>query len=138
MVKSAIAWALVVLLGILIARQVTPSPVPIVSESVYLAGQWARTHVQPACVDYLVANGNTGYWLHLAVLGNPRTTARMADRDTFDPRKAVIRWIYPDGLPFAIVDDVSALPKDIRDNVDILARFDRSAVLKRRGPSSCD
>lgn len=134
---SGPAWALVVLLGVLIGRQMTPAPVPIVSESVYLAGQWARAHVQPACVDYLVADSNTGYWLHLSVLGNPRTTARMADRDVFDPGKAVVRWIYPDGLPFAIVGDLSALPKDIRDNVDILTRVDRSAVVKRRGPSSC-
>jgi hypothetical protein len=135
---TLLAWALLIVLGALIARQVTPAPVPIVSESVYLAGLWARAHVQPACVDYLVANENTGYWLHLAVLGNPRTTARMADPDTFDPRKAVIRWIYPDGLPFAIVENVSALPRDVRDNLDILTRFDRSAVVKRRGPSSCD
>ena len=62
----------------------------------------------------------------------------MADRDVFDPGKAVVRWIYPDGLPFAIVGDLSALPKDIRDNVDILTRVDRSAVVKRRGPSSCE
>jgi hypothetical protein len=132
-----LAWALLIVLGVLIARQVTPAPVPIVSESVYLAGLWARTHTQPACVDYLVAKTNTAYWLHLAVLGNPRTTARLVDPDTFDPRKAVIRWLYPDGLPFAIVDDLSALPNDVRDRLDVVARFDRSAVVKRRGPSLC-
>ena len=133
------AWAVAVLLGLFIARHVSaaPPPKPIVAESVYLAGSWARAHVDPACVDYLVADGNTGYWLHLAVLGNPRPTRRMADKDTFEPKKAVIRWLYPGGLPFAIVGDVNALPRDVRDNFDVLARFGSSAVVKRRGPFSC-
>jgi hypothetical protein len=37
------------------------------------------------------------------------------------------------GLPFAIADDLAARPKDIRDNVDVLARFGSAAVVKRRG-----
>lgn len=136
---SGPTWALVMLLGAFVARQVSaaPPPTPIVSQSVYAAGMWARAHLDPACVDYLVTNGYTGYWLHLAVLRNPRPTPRMADTDTFEPKKAVIRWLYPGGLPFAVVDDMAALPNDVRDNLDVLARFGPSAVVKRRGPSSC-
>ena len=118
-----------------VARQ--PRPAPVVTEPVFLAGAWAKTHVLPRCVDYLVADGYTGYWLHLAVLGNPRATGRALDDDTFDPHKATVRWIVPGGLPYAIADRFDALPRDIRTNVDVLARFGPAAVLKRRGPSSC-
>ena len=134
-----LAWVLVALMGVALARQlvVAPRPTPVVSQGAYLAGQWARAHVPPACVDYLVADGDTAYWLHLAVLGNPRMSARTADVDTFDPKKAIVRWIVPRGLPFAIAEDLSALPKDVRTNVDVLAQFGQAAVLKRLGESSC-
>ena len=49
--------------------------------------------------------------------------------------QALVRWIQPAGLPFAIVDDVDALPKDIRTSVDIVERFGRfphrNAILGR-------
>ena len=116
------------------ARPVTP----IVTQPLFLAGEWVRTHVPPACVDYLVADGYSGYWLHLAVLGNPRAAGRALDDDTFDPQKAIVRWILPGGLPYAIAGQFDALPRDIRDNVDVLARFGPSAVVKRRGAATCD
>jgi hypothetical protein len=84
-----------------------------------------------------VQDGSTGYWLHLAVLGNAMTNPRAQDRETFEPQKALVRWIYPGGLPFAIVGDMTALPRDIRENVDVMASFGPSAVIKRRGRSSC-
>ena len=111
---------------------------PVVTQPVWLAGDWARTHVPPACVDYLVADGYTGYWLHLAVLGNPRAAGRALDDDTFDPKKAIVRWILPGGLPYAIAGDFDALPRDIRTNVDVLARFGPAAVVQRRGASTCE
>ena len=133
-----LAWALVVLLGIAIARPLVaaPLPKPVISEPLYLAGQWARAHVQPACVDYLVPDDYTAYWLHLAVLGNPRMSARTADDDTFVWRAAIVRWIMPRGLPFAIVD-LPALPKDVRGELDVLAQFGPAAVVKRRRESRC-
>lgn len=133
------AWIIAALAIVLAARHaiaVTPSNVT-VSEPVYLAGLWARANVDPRCVDYLVRESNTGYWLHLAVLDNPRSSPRMADQETFEPAKALERWIYPEGLPFAIVDDVSRLPRDIRESVEILARFGPAAVVKRVRPSVC-
>ncbi len=110
---------------------------PVVTQPVFLAGDWARTHLPPACVDYLVADGYTAYWLHLAVLGNPRAAGRALDNDTFEPPKAIVRWILPGGLPYAIAGDFDALPRDIRTNVDVLARFGPAAVVKRRGPAIC-
>jgi hypothetical protein len=134
------AWAPVAAIAIGVALSVArePRPAPVVTESVLRAGEWARTRVAPACVDYLVADGYTGYWLHLAVLGNPRATGRTLDDDTFEPQKAIVRWIVAAGLPYAIADRFDALPRDIRTNVDVLARFGPTAVIKRRGTSACD
>ena len=115
-----------------------PRAAPVITKPILRAGIWAREHVPPACVDYLVSNGYTAYWLHLAVLRNPRPTARMEDPDTFEPQKALIRWIYPIGLPYAIADDFDRLPRDIRTSVDVVARFGRAAVVKRRGAPTCD
>jgi hypothetical protein len=88
-------------------------------------------------VDYLVADGYSAYWLHLSVLGNARSVARSTRNDTYEPRQALIRWIEPRGLPYAIADDFSTLPKDIRENVDIIAQFGPAAVVRRRGPAVC-
>lgn len=115
----------------------TPRPMPVVSDDLLEAGRWARTHVPPACVDYLVADDDSAYWLHLVVLGNPRTTARSLASETFEPDHAVVRWILPGGLPYAITSDLDALPRDIRTTVNVLARFGSAAVVQRRGASAC-
>ena len=70
------------------------------------------------------------------MFGNPRAAGRALDDDTFEPKKAIVRWILPDGLPYAIADRFDALPRDIRTNVDVLARFGPAAVVQRRGPST--
>ena len=90
----------------------------------------------PGCVEYLVPNPDTAYWLHLAVLGNPRVSARTAAVETFDDRRALLRWISPGGLPYAVAD-LGSLPKDIRADAAVLAQFDTAAVIKRHGASSC-
>jgi hypothetical protein len=133
------AWLPVVIVLLLAGRSLAsaPSRKPAVTQPLFLAGDWARTHVPPACVDYLVADGYTGYWLHLAVLGNPRAAGRALENDTFEPAKAIVRWILPGGLPYAIAGDFDALPRDIRTSVDVLARFGPAAVVQRRGPSTC-
>jgi hypothetical protein len=133
------AWVpvLVVLLAACRSAASLPTPRPVITRPVFLAGDWARAHLSPACVDYLVPDGNTAYWLHLAVFGNPRAAGRIADQATFDPKQALVRWIYPGGLPYAIVADFDALPRDIRADVDVLARFGPAAVIQRRGPSTC-
>jgi hypothetical protein len=130
------AWMLVGLSVLAIARS-TPRIAPVITQPTFLAGVWARQHVPPDCVDYLVRSGYTAYWLHLAVLRNPRTTARVADDATFEPRQAIVRWIYPNGLTYAITDDFEALPRDIRNSVDVLVRTSAAAVVQRRGVSSC-
>jgi hypothetical protein len=49
-----------------------------------------------------------------------------------------VRWILPDGLPYAITDRFDGLPRDIREQVDVLARYGQAAVVQRRGASACD
>ncbi|HEV8345934.1 MAG TPA: hypothetical protein VGQ16_05145 [Vicinamibacterales bacterium] len=131
---------IVAALAIVVARPLIKErpPKPVVSEPMFLAGQWARANLPPACIDYLVRNNYTAYWLHLAVLGNARQTERTRDNATFDSKQALVRWIQPEGLPFAIADDFDALPKDIRTSVDVIERFGPAAVVRRRGPSSCE
>lgn len=134
-----LAWTVAVALALAAARQsfAAPKPTSVVSDALYDAGRWTRTHVDPACVDYLVTDDDTAYWLHLAVLGNPRSTPRSLNSDTFEPKQALIRWVLPGGLPYAIVGALHDLPNDIRTNVDVLARFGEAAVVKRRGAASC-
>jgi hypothetical protein len=138
--RPVIAWAIVVALTVLVVRGLVKEPRPqhVVSTPMYLAGQWARANLPAACIDYLVQDDDSAYWLHLAVLGNPRQSDRTRDPATFDPKHALIRWIQPAGLPFAITDDLEALPKDIRTDVDIVRRFGPAAVVARRGRSTCD
>jgi hypothetical protein len=134
-----LAWVLTAAVAIAVARPLaaTPRPRPIVTQPVLEAAVWARARMAPECIDYLVVDGYTAYWLHLAVFGQARASGRAMNDDTFDAKKGLVRWILPNGLPLAVVDDFEALPRDIRTNVDVLARFGPAAVVKRRGPSTC-
>lgn len=127
----------------LVARPLAARPTllhplpPAVSLPVYEAGRWARAHVPPGCVEYLVGDDETAYWLHLAVLGNPRMSDRTGDNSTYEPVDAVVRWLTPNGLPYAIAE-LPALPRDVRNELDIIQQFGEAAVVRRRGASSCD
>jgi hypothetical protein len=131
--------ALILVLAILTLRPAltAPQPKPVVTERLYQAGVWARTHVDPACVDYLVDDEYSAYWLHLGVLRNARADPRHSD-DLFVVKHALVRWVMPGGRRYAIVEDLSKLPRDIRSNVDVLATFGPAAVVKRRGAASCE
>jgi hypothetical protein len=63
-------------------------------------------------------------------------STRTADDSTFITRDAIIRWINPDGLPYAVAD-LGTLPRDVLISVDELARFGTAVVIKRRRVSSC-
>ena len=104
---------------------------PVVSLPLYRAGLWAREHIPAGSVEYLVPNADTAYWLHLAVLGNPRLSARTAAVETFDEQRALMRWIEPGGLPYAIAD-LSTLPSDVRRDSATLAQFGTAVVLGRK------
>jgi hypothetical protein len=116
-------------------KRLHPQP-PAVSLPLYDAGRWARTHLPTACIEYLVGDDETAYWLHLAVLGNPRMSARTGDNATYEPTDAILRWLTPGGLPYAIAD-LPALPRSVRDELDIMQSFGTAAVVRRRGAASC-
>ena len=136
---SIVAWALVIVLAFAAVQSAInmPRPRPVVSQPLFLAGQWARTNLKPECVDYVVNDVYSAYWLHLAVLRNARAAPRSTDDDTYLPEKEQVRWVIPDGLPYAIAEDFDRLPRDIRANVDVVARFGPAAIIRRRGRASC-
>ena len=84
-----------------------------------------------ACADYLVADAETAYWLHLAVLGNPRASERMREIDRYDPRAAVGPWITAEGRRYAIAD-LRLLPDEIRSRVRSWLRSSASAAVITR------
>ena len=79
----------------------------------YAAGQWARATSARRASDYLVADADTAYWLHFAVLGNPRVLASGAEIDRYDPRAAMAPWITAEGRGYAIAD-LRLLPDEVQ------------------------
>jgi hypothetical protein len=107
-----------------------------ITMSAYEAGVWAREHTASACVDYFSAHWLTGYWLHLDVLGNPRLSDRMR-AESFDFPDTVAKWIEGRGLPYAIVEDLTAVPRDARVDMVPLRRFGLAAVVRNTRPAPC-
>lgn len=140
--RRAAAWTVTLIVAVLVFRPLARAPrllhprPPAVSAPLYDAGRWARTHLPAGCVEYLVGDDESAYWLHLAVLGNPRMSARTGDNDTYELNPALLRWLTPNGLPYAIVD-LTVMPRDVREELDLLVTFDTAAVARRRGPASC-
>jgi hypothetical protein len=132
-VADAIGWVMAAALVAAAARPAlaTPRAVPAVSEDLYHAGTWMRANVGSTCADYLVSDPETAYWLHLAVLGNPRSSERTRELDRFDPRAAIAPWITSEGRNYAIAD-LRLLPDEVKSRIDIAAQFNSAAVIKRR------
>jgi hypothetical protein len=104
-----------------------------ISEPSLAAGTWARGAIPPGCVDYFSRHWLTGYWLHLDVLGNPRLSDRMR-AETFEMNDTVGKWIEGRGLPYAIVEDLAAVPRDARSDMITLQTFGPAAVVKNARP----
>lgn len=137
------AWLAAVACVLAAARSVSGAPRtlpldyhPAVTRPLEDAGKWAAQNLPAGCVEYLVPDVETAYWLHLAILGNPRMSARTGNDDTYELKKTLVRWLTPDGLPYAIVD-LAAIPSDVRLELDVIQPFGRAAVARRRGPSRC-
>jgi hypothetical protein len=139
--SDAIGWLLAAALLVTAARPALAGArtIPVVNEDLYAAGKFVRAQGAAACTDYLVADAETAYWLHLAVLGNPRSSGRMAEVDRYDPRAAMAPWITAEGRRYAIAD-LRLLPDEIASRTDVAARFGNAAVITRRGATikGCD
>lgn len=130
------AWgtgAVLVVLAVLLWRSDLPTrPLssPITAD-VHQAGRWARAHLPPTCVDYLVPHWMTAYWLHIDTLGNARASARVTEHDPYDFRSSLARWIDDSSLRYAIVEDWHLVPSDIRARTETRAAFGRASVVER-------
>jgi len=140
-ITESLGWTVAALLLVFATRPALTAPrtVPVVSEDLYRAGQWLRANGGASCADYLVADAETAYWLHLAVLGNPRSSERTKELDRFEPRAAMAPWITSEGRNYAIAD-LHLLPDEVRSRVDMAAQFNTAAVIRSRNAKmkGCD
>jgi len=132
--KTTVGWviATILLLTGVQPAMTAPRTVPVINLDLYAAGQWTRANIGQTCVDYLVADAETAYWLHLAVLGNPRASERMVEVDRYEPRAAMGPWITSEGRSYAIAD-LRLLPDEVRSRVEMVRTFGAAAVIKRAG-----
>ena len=129
--SEPIGWLIAAVLLIVAVRPALAAPrsIPVVDLDLNAAGQWLRSNGGAACADYLVADAETAYWLHLAVLGNPRSGERMRELDRYEPRAAVAPWITAEGRTYAVAD-LRLLPDEVRTRVVVrnsCATFGNSA-----------
>ena len=115
-------------------QRTEPSP-RVVDTDLYDAGLWTRDHLPAACVDYLVANEYTAYWLHLAVLGNERMTERSADDDLYLTAPSFARWVQDTASPRYAIAKQSVLPAEIRERTRVLYQRGDATVIERQGPT---
>jgi hypothetical protein len=110
-----------------------PVPPPIVSPDLYAAGRWARDHLDVGCVGYLVENAEVAYWLHLAVLGQPRSSPRTADIDGYTANRELGRWIA--GVPQThAIARASLLPGEVLADTVVVFREGDAVVLATDRP----
>jgi xanthosine utilization system XapX-like protein len=140
-VQSTAGWlvATIMVIGVVRPAINAPRQVPVVTLDLYDAGRWTRANVGAECADYLVGSADTAYWLHLAVLGNPRSSTRTAEIDRFNPGQVMGEWVASRGRGYAVAD-LRLLPDEVRRNVQVVKEFGRAAVIRRPGGtiSGCD
>jgi hypothetical protein len=134
-IADTVGWMVAAMLLVAARPAFTaPRTVPVIDLDLYSAGKMLRSQGITTCVDYLVSDAETAYWLHLAVLGNPRAAARMEEIDRYDPRAAMGPWITAEGRRFAIAD-LRLLPDEVRSRVDVTAQVGHAGVVSLRNPS---
>jgi len=135
--RAVTAWLPLVVAALLVRGRVTVRPVHgSLSLDANEVGHWAREHVPPACVDYFSRYWLTGYWLHLDVLGNPRESERMS-HESFELADANAKWIEGRGLPYAIVEDLPSIPRDVRVDMVPVYRSGPFVLVSNRRPAAC-
>jgi hypothetical protein len=133
-----VAWVLIAvgLIATTVSFAAVDRPAPPITEDVFRAGQWARDHVPVACIEYLVPKDATSYWLHLAVLRNAMEPPPGAAPPVFDFTQSIVRWLTNQSQPFAIAD-LTVTPREVREQIDVLAQFGAIVVGRRRGVAGC-
>lgn len=138
-VSEPVGWLIAATLLLAAARPAlaVPRNVPVVNDDLYQAGKWLRANGGAACADYLVGDAETAYWLHLAVLGNPRSSERTKELDRFNPRAAMAPWITAEGRSYAIAD-LRMLPEEVKSRINIRQQFGSAAAIARPGAQGCN
>ena len=132
--RSGVSWAVLLVvcgIGAGHARSAVVPP-PVVDVSLHDAGKWAREHLEARCVDYIVENADQAYWLHLAVLGQPRSSPRTADIDHYTANRAAGRWVEGGALPYAVARR-DLLPGEIVRDAVVLKEVGSAVVIERVG-----
>jgi hypothetical protein len=129
----ALGWLFAVLTCGAGLRHVTAAPVaaPIVNADLDAAGRWARANLQAACVDYIVDDAEQAYWLHLAVMGQPRRSARTAEIDGYTANRAVGAWIDGSARPYAIARR-ELLPGEVLGESQVVHASGSAVVIRHR------
>jgi hypothetical protein len=114
-------------------------PQSIVTEPLVRAGEWAKSHLPRACVDYGVPQPTTAYWLHVAVLGNPREWERTSRLlEDFPAYQADVRQRRSPSIQrWAIVADVDEFRRSADGTVRVLFRDGPAAVVERGRAARC-
>ena len=138
LVVPAATWLVIIGSSVAVARRFVAirRPPPAITEDLFRAGQFARANAQPDCIEYLVPQDSTSYWLYLAVLGNPSHPRSGTLPSIFVYQEALVRWITRSSYPVTIAD-LSVVPREVRDDADVLAQFGQIIVGRRRGSSGC-
>ncbi len=132
----ATAVAVVALVVAVVALRGSRVPPSIASLDLARAGTWAREHVPPSCVDYIVRDAEQAYWLHLAVLGQPRAEARIAEFDTYTANDAAGRWIEGRHRRYGIALR-ALLPGEVLQRIAVLREAGTAVVFSdRTAPAS--
>jgi hypothetical protein len=79
-----------------------------------------------------VDNAEQAYWLHLSVMGQPRSSPRTADLDGYTMNRAVGRWLAGEAPPYAIAR-LELLPGEVLRDAETVATFGTAVVIHRRG-----
>jgi hypothetical protein len=128
------AWVAALVIGAAAVRTgaVLVIPPPIVTLDLAAAGQWVRDAHDPSCVGYIVRDSEQAYWLHLAVLGQPRSSARTASLDHYTANRAIGDWIEGTAPAYAIaLRDL--LPGEVLGNAEVARSFGTAVVIRRPG-----
>jgi hypothetical protein len=83
-------------------------------------------------VGYIVDDAEQAYWLHLAVMGQPRSSPRTADLDGYTSNRAVGRWLEGAALPYAIARR-ELLPGEVVRDAEVVHAAGAAVVIKRPG-----
>ncbi len=138
---SRAAWLVpLTVIGLAVVTVMPPAPPPsAVSAEAYQAGRWAKANLPGDCIDYLSDHWVVAYWLHVAVLGNPRlsphTEQLVADWNYAQTSRE--RWEQTTALPYAIITDWPDAPASVKALSAVIYQAGPAAVVRRVGQAAC-